>query len=93
MRIRDILWQWSYFMGNSQIACGEWPIINIFESNMLHCLGDNEKIVGDRGDKHGQCISPDDVQYENRIPHYCMRAQRETCDGRFKRFGILHQLF
>lgn len=77
---------------NGPFACDAWPDNKIFLSKVQQCFCKNEKIVSDRGYNHEQCVTTDDVQYDNGILNSRVRARHKTCNKRFKRFGILRKL-
>lgn len=56
---------------------------------MLQCIGKNEKIASDREYKHGQCVIPANVKYDDQIKHLLVVARHKTYNERFKIFGIL----
>lgn len=49
-------------MGKWPICVCERPDIRFFESKVLQCPGENEKIVGERRYRHAHFVTPDEVK-------------------------------
>lgn len=81
---------------NGPFMCGHDPDITIFRHLLIHKLEEGEMVEADRGHRGepNKCGIPVDRQtQEEKRQKNRARAQQETVNARFKRFGALEQRF
>lgn len=86
----DIVWI------NGPYACGSWPDISIFRERLIHLLRPGEMVEADRGYRGEPTKIRTPIDARNRRERKrkaIARARHETCNRRFKQFGILKQVF
>jgi hypothetical protein len=78
--------------------CGAWPDMRIFRDSLQHHLSDKERVEADDGyvgdaPKFVKCPKSFVNPAENRKMQSIVRSRHETCNSRFKMWGILNQVF
>ncbi len=88
----DICWT------NGPYAPGRYNDLQIFEDDLIHWLDDGERVEADDGYR-GQaplkvkCPGMIGADPEKRMMKTRLRARHETCNKRFKQWGILSQVY
>lgn len=79
-------------------ACGAWPDLKIFCDSLQYHLANNERVEADDGyvgdaPMFVKCPKSFVNPPENRKMQQIVRSRHETCNARFKMWGILNQVF
>lgn len=49
--------------------------------------------MAEGGCRHSMCVTPDVLSSHEHAAHSRIRARHETCNARFKRFGMIQEAF
>jgi len=80
---------WAY----GPFPAGKYPDLKISKKAILNKLSEGEKLLADSGYSNGFFVTPTGLQNDREYMKHKARARHETCNGRFKRWGILNQTY
>ena len=85
----DIVWV------NGPFKAGDWPDLRIARAGLIWELRDGEYYLADGGyyDGNQWSVTPNGDQTYDQYMKAVARARHETCNGRFKNWGALRNLF
>ena len=80
---------------NGPFPCGKWSNLHIMRESIIYSLDHSEFLMGDWGymDNNNFTITPTGERGIVNIMHSRSQARHETCNGHFKTWGILRQVF